>query len=262
MQYTKRYHPRMNRPADARAANLAFFAGGDRSFLPHVSVDCVILGFHGGELKVLLVRWAGSDAWSLPGGFVRQDEPLDRAAERVLRERTGLDRLFLQQFHAFGGTDRREAALLPVFQALGVAVPPDHWILRRVVSVAYVALVDFVGATPTPDALSEECRWWDLHDRPPLLFDHDAIVAGGLETVRARLAAAQPDAAAMAASLLPERFTMPELQRLYEAVLGRALDRRNFQKTILERGLVVRSPASELGVRQRARFLYQFAARP
>ena len=245
----------------ARAAHLAFFAGGDRTFIPNLSVDCVILGFHARELKVLLVQWAGSHAWSLPGGFVREDEPLDRAAERVLRERTGLDRIYLHQFRAFGDMGRREDTLLPIYRELGVAAPAGHWVLRRVVSVAYVALVDFAGATPTPDAISAKCQWWDLHNRPPLLFDHDAIATGGLETVRARLTAAQGEAAAIAASLLPKRFTMPELQRLYEAVLGRPLDRRNFQKTMLERGLVVRLTAHERGARNQAQFLYEFAGR-
>jgi 8-oxo-dGTP diphosphatase len=252
---------------DPRTALTDFFAGGDRAFLPHLAVDCAILGFHAGELKVLLLRWRGATAWSLPGGFVRTDEPLDRAAERVLRERTGLDRIFLQQFHAFGGTDRREDTLLPALRALGVEVPRGHWLVSRVVSVAYVALVDFAGATPTPDDFSEECRWWDLHDHPPLLFDHDAIVARALETVRARLDGAPigngeaggAGAAPIAASLLPERFTMPELQRLYETVLGRPLDRRNFQKWVLDRGLVVRLPERRAGGAHRAPFLYRFA---
>ena len=246
---------------DARAVLAEFFAGGDRDFLPHLSVDCAILGFHGGELKVLLLRWRGSEAWSLPGGFVRRDEPLDAAAARVLRERTGLERIYLQQFHAFGGTDRREDALLPALRALGVDVPRDHWFAGRIVSVGYVALVDFAEATPTPDALSEECRWWDIHDRPALLFDHDAIVARALETVRAQLDAAPLDGAPVAASLLPDRFTMPELQRLYETVLGRPLDRRNFQKWILDRGLVQRLPERKVGGAHRAPFLYRFSGR-
>jgi 8-oxo-dGTP diphosphatase len=240
---------------DARTAISDFLAGGDRAYLPHLAVDCAILGFHAGELKVLLLRWQGSERWSLPGGFVRMDEPLDRAAERVLRERTGLERIYLEQFHAFGGTDRREGEILAGLNAIGVEVPPDHWLVRRVVSVAYVALVDFAEATPTPDHFSEECRWCDLHDHPPLLFDHDAIVARAVDAVRARL-----DAAPVAASLLPDKFTMPELQRLYETLLGRPLDRRNFQKWILERELVVRLPERKVGGAHRAPYLYRFAA--
>jgi ADP-ribose pyrophosphatase YjhB (NUDIX family) len=241
---------------DVHAVLTEFFAGGDSQFVPHVSVDCAILGFHEGELKVLLLRWKHTDAWSLPGGFVLKDEPLDRAAERVLRERTGLERIYLQQFHAFGGTDRREDAILPSLHALGVSVPRDHWLVGRIISIGYVALVDFAEATPTSDFLSEECRWWDLHDRPRLLFDHDAVVERALEAVRARL-----DSEAIAANLLPEMFTMPELQRLYETILDKPLDRRNFQKWILDRGLVERLPKRREGGAHRAPFLYRFAAK-
>jgi ADP-ribose pyrophosphatase YjhB (NUDIX family) len=239
---------------DVRSVLTEFFAGGDRDFVPNLSVDCAILGFHAGELKVLLLRWKGSDSWSLPGGFVHQDEPLDDAAARVLRERTGLDRIYLKQFHAFGGTNRREHALGPVFGKLGIEVPNDHWMLRRVIAVGYVALVDFAEAVPTPDDFSEECRWWDLHDHPPLLFDHDEIVARGIETVRVQM-----ESAPIAASLLPEKFTMPELQRLYETVSGKPLDRRNFNKWVRERGLVERLPERKFGRAHRAPFLYRFA---
>jgi ADP-ribose pyrophosphatase YjhB (NUDIX family) len=238
---------------DARGMLSDFFAGGDRDFLPNLSVDCAILGFHAGELKVLLLRWQGAKSWSLPGGFVRRDEPLDAAAARVLRERTGLDRIYLQQFHAFGDTDRQEGALLPAFESLGIRPPRDHWLLTRVVAVAYVALVDFNEAVPSPDGYSEECRWWDLDAHPPLLFDHDRIVERALATVRREL-----ETAPIAASLLPERFTMPELQRLYETVLGRTLDRRNFQKWIRERGLVERLPERKVGRAHRAPYLYRF----
>lgn len=242
---------------DARHVLADFFAGGDRAFIPHLSVDCSILGFHDGELKVLLLRWRGTDRWSLPGGFVRQDEPLDRAAGRVLSERTGLERIYLQQFHAFGGVDRHEEALAPVFASLGIQVPADHWMVRRVVSVGYLALVDFARATPTPDVFSDECRWWELQDHPPLLFDHDAIVALAVETVRREL-----QSASVAASLLPERFTMPELHRLYETVLGRTLDRRNFQKWVRERGVVERLDERKTGRSHRAPYLYRFACVP
>lgn len=241
---------------DARRQLQEFFAGGDRAVLPHLSVDCAILGFHDGEMKVLLLRWKGADAWSLPGGFVRQDEPLDDAAARVLHERTGLDRIYLRQFHAFGGIDRRESALLPAFQSLGLTVPADHWLFRRVIAVGYVALVDFAEAAPAPDAFSEECRWWDLQDHPALLFDHDDIVVHARDALRREL-----ETAPIAASLLPGKFTMPELQRLYETVIGRALDRRNFNKWVRERGLVERLEERKIGQAHRAPFLYRFIER-
>lgn len=241
---------------DPRAQLAEFFAGGDRNVLPHLSVDCAILGFHAGELKVLLLRWKGAEQWSLPGGFIRQDEPLDDAAARVLHERTGLDRIYLQQFHAFGGLERDERALRPAISSLGIPVPSEHWLFRRVIAVAYVALVDFAEATPAPDAFSEECRWWDLDHCPALLFDHNAIVARALATLRREL-----ESAPIAASLLPAKFTMPELQRLYETMLGRSLDRRNFQKWIRERGLVERLDERKTGSAHRAPYLYRFATK-
>jgi ADP-ribose pyrophosphatase YjhB (NUDIX family) len=238
---------------DARTTLTQFFAGGDRAYIPNLSVDCAILGFHSGELKVLLLRWKGTDLWSLPGGFVRQDESMDDAAERVLLQRTGLDRIYLRQFHAFGDLGRREDALRPVFEDMGISVPQDHWLLRRVVAVGYVALVDFAEATPTPDPFSDACQWWDLHERPALLFDHDLIVTRALETVRQQL-----ETAPIAASLLPTKFTMPELQRLYETLLGRRLDRRNFNKWIRERGLIEKLAERKRGSAHRAPFLYRF----
>src|SRR3954470_22422247 len=149
---------------DARILIAELFDAGDPKLVPHLSVDCTIFGFHAGQMKVLLLKWKHLDAWSLPGGLVQKVEPVDRAAERVLRERTGLERVFLQQFHAFGGVDRGEAALIPAFRAMGVRPPADHWTVSRVVSIGYVALVDFAKAGLTPDAFSDECRWWDLND--------------------------------------------------------------------------------------------------
>lgn len=230
-----------------------FLAQADRDFLPHLSVDCAIFGADGGALRVLLLRWKHLDRWSLPGGFVRRDESVDAAAARVLHERTGLERVFLRQFHAFGDTGRREDSAIAALEAMGVAVTRDHWLVSRVVSIGYLALVDLARAAVAPDALTVECRWWPVHARPALMFDHDAIVARALDTLRAQL-----DSLPLA-HLLPGSFTMPELQRLYEAVLGRTLDRRNFQKHVLDLGVLERLPERRTGVAHRAPYLYRFA---
>lgn len=236
----------------ARELPADFLAQADRDFLPHLSVDCAIFGCDAGALRVLLLRWKHLDRWSLPGGFVRRDESVDDAAARVLHERTGLERVFLRQFHAFGGTDRHEDSGIPALEAMGVLVPRDHWLVRRVVSIGYLALVDLARAEVTPDALTVECRWWPVHGRPPLLFDHDEVVARALDTLRAGL-----DTLPLA-HLLPGTFTMPELQRLYETVLGRTLDRRNFQKHALDLGMLERLPERRTGVPRRAPWLYRF----
>ena len=119
--------------------------------------------------------------------------------------------------------------------------------------MGYLALVDFREATPRPDHLSEEFRWWDVLNGPSLLFDHDEIVKTALATLRAQLGH-RP----IGQNLLPEQFTMPELRQLHETVLGTTLDPRNFQRKMLERGVVERLEERKRGVPHRAPYLYRF----
>ena len=216
---------------------IEFLGGEARAYLPHLAVDCVVFGFHGGELKILLTHWKQRGRWSLPGGFVRRDESLDDAASRVLRMRTGLDHVYLEQFHAFGDADRPgDAELDRMFDPPVVDTPEGAWIAERIISVGYYALVDFSAVTPTADGvITDDCRWWDIRARPTLLFDHDRIVERALCALRTQLGN-RP----IGLNLFPESFTLPELQRLYEAILGRTLDRRNFQKKMLDLGILER----------------------
>jgi 8-oxo-dGTP diphosphatase len=230
-----------------------FFTSGYEKYLPHVSVDCVIFGFHHAELRVLLLKWRRANIWMLPGGYIGRRESLDAAAHRVLRERTGLKNVFLHQFHAFGGTRRKEASIRKLFAMLDLPVAANAWPLGRVISIGYYALVDFSKVRPQADDLSDICAWRAIDDRPALAFDHDTIVAKALETLRASL-----DSPTLGSTLLPERFTMPELQRLHEAILGRPLDRRNFQKKMLERGVVERLAERRTGGAHRSPYLYRF----
>ena len=231
------------------------FLRRQHQYLPHLSVDCVVFGFHDGRLKILLLKWKGLDVRALPGGYVGRRETIDAAAARVLAERTGLARTFLRQFHAFGGVDRHESDLRRWFRAVGVAPPRQAWTFARVVSIGYYALVDAARVEPAPDFVSERCDWYDVPRRPRLAFDHDEIVATALAALRHDLGAG-----ALEAPLLPERFTMPELQRLHEAILGRRLDRRNFQKRMLERGVLKRLALRRTGAAHRSPFLYRFVS--
>lgn len=223
-------------------------------YLASVSIDCVVFGFHQGQLKVLLLRWKGTDDWILPGGRIRHEENLDAAAHRSLQERTGLREIFLQQFHTFGDVtrlanfDRRDVAAK---LGLNAAILAD--LLGRVVSVGYYALVDFARVSPTPDVFTDECRWWDVGQVPTLLFDHNAMIDSALKTLRRQLSY-QP----VGYSLLPETFTMPDLQQLYETILGESLDRRNFQKRMLGYGILERLPERKAGGAHKAPYLYRF----
>ena len=231
------------------------------NYLPSVSLDLVVFGFHEGQLKVLLLRFNGSNNWLLPGGRVRKDENLEDAAYRTLTERTGLAQLFLQQFHTFGNLNRLTYfSWQETLTELGLADVVGQWGLtdspfwaNRDVSVGYYALVEYTRVTPTPDLLTDECRWWAINEIPPLLFDHNDMIRLALKTLRRQLSY-QP----IGYSLLPETFTMTELQSLYETILGRSLDRRNFYKQVLSYNILDRLEKRPTIPSSKAPYLYRF----
>ena len=222
--------------------------------MPGLSIDPVIFGFHEGQLKILLLRFRGMDAFALPGGFVHLLEDVDEAAARVLFERTGLREIYLDQFYTFGKRDRRDAGTQQILLlGNGVELPKVHWLLQRFVSIGYYALIDFTKANPTPDLLSDSCGWHDLANLPPLIFDHAAMVQKALETLQKNL-----DDKLIGFSLLPETFTMADLQQLYETILGKPLQRTNFQRKILSLGILERLEKKMSGGAHKAPYLYRF----
>ncbi|AUD04582.1 NUDIX hydrolase [Spirosoma pollinicola] len=225
------------------------------NYLPSVSMDLVIFGFHDGQLKVLLLRWKETDDWCLPGGRIRHEENLETAAYRSLRERTGLSELFLQQFHTFGDVIRyKNYSREETLTKLGLPDEALKEFASRDVSVGYYALVEFAGVTPTPDFFAAECRWWDINQIPLLLFDHNDMITLALKTLRRQLSY-QP----IGYNLLPDKFTMPDLQQLYETILGQPLDRRNFQKRMLGYGILERLDERKTGGAHKAPYLYRFS---
>ncbi|GAB3950774.1 NUDIX domain-containing protein [Spirosoma harenae] len=223
-------------------------------FLPSVSVDLVIFGFHDGQLKVLLLRWKNTDDWCLPGGRIRHEESLHEAAYRSLYDRTGLPEIFLQQFHTFGDVRRYiHFSKQETFTRLGLPNDVVHEFSSRDVSVGYYALVEFANVVPTPDIFTDECRWWDINQVPLLLFDHNDMITLALKTLRRQLSY-QP----IGYNLLPEKFTMPDLQQLYETILGQSLDRRNFQKRMLGYDILERLEERKTGGAHKAPYLYRF----
>ncbi|MCA9175624.1 MAG: NUDIX hydrolase [Planctomycetales bacterium] len=215
---------------------------------PALAVDCVVFGVDDEALKVLLIQRAGVAAhgqWALPGGFVHLDETLDEAAARELREESGLSRVFLEQLYTFGQVDRDPR--------------------ERVVSVAYFALVRMSDHQAKAATDAADARWARVRDiqtpssgtDPPMLlqlaFDHGEI----LDTARQRLrnkVRYQP----LGFELLPEKFTLRQLQHLYEVVLERPLDKRNFRRKILGMNLLEELAETEQGVAHRAARLYRF----
>jgi 8-oxo-dGTP diphosphatase len=207
---------------------------------PAVTTDCVVLGYLQPELKVLLVQRKNEpyqDQWALPGGFVEIDEPLEAAARRELEEETGLDNLYHEQLYTFGQPDRDPR--------------------ERVISVAYLALLPLAVARVKAGSDAADARWFALDKLPELAFDHQKILETGLKRLRGKVRYAP-----IAFELLPEKFTLSQLQALYEVILQEKLDKRNFRKKITS--LQVLRPLEELerGVPHRAARLYRYERGP
>ena len=232
---------------------------GASLYHPGISADCVIFGFHEGELKVLLLKMKNEDHWALPGGFILKEESVDDAATRVLQERTGINNLFLQQFHVFGSPNRSDKEKHKEWMKRdGIAVDKNNWLLQRFITVGYYALVEYSYVQPSPDHTSDACVWCDLHDISTLslIMDHKQILDKALETLRLQINH-QP----IGYNLLPQKFTMPELQKLYEAILDKKLDRRNFQRRMLGYGIIKKLKETRRGGAHRAPYLHTFDMR-
>ncbi len=197
---------------------------------PALTVDCVIFGWDGGALKVLLIQ-RGADpfvgSWALPGGFVQMEESLEAAAQRELAEETGLRDVYLEQLVTMGTPDRDPRG--------------------RVVSVVYFALVSLADHHPVADTDASDAKWFSLEELPPLAFDHSDILLIAQERLRGKISY-RP----VGFELLPQKFPLTQLQRLYEAILGEPMDKRNFRKKVLSTGLLQELGEKQRGVAHRA----------
>jgi len=205
---------------------------------PALTVDCVVFGFDETDLKVLLIERAlepFKGCWALPGGFVHVDETIDQAARRELAEEAGLANIFLEQLYTFGAVDRDPR--------------------ERIVSVAHFALVKLGDYKARASADAADAQWFPISNVPKLAFDHREILA----TAQARLKSKvryQP----VGFELLPPKFTLSQLQQLYEAILETKLDKRNFRKKVLSFGLLVPLKETQMTGRHRPAQLFSFDA--
>ncbi len=202
-----------------------------------VAVDCIIFGFREGKLNLLLIRRDFAPRrgeWSLMGGFLKEDESLDAAAARVLQELTGLKDVYLEQFKAFGEVHRDEA--------------------ERTVSVGYYALVE---QDKVKQQLSEDyaAHWVSIDDIPPLIFDHREMVVAALRRLRHR-ATHEP----VGFELLPEKFTITQLQSLYEGIFGTHIDAGNFRRRIRKMDYLERLDEKDTSGSRKGAWYYHFVS--
>lgn len=232
------------------------------SYIAHLSIDCVIFGYEESELKVLISKFKfGNHSWVLPGGHILKTESLEAAASRILRERTGLEHIYLEQFHAFGDKNRivgspQSAVMRSELQAYDPQrFTPEvvEWLTSRFVCIGYYALVDIRKVTPQNGEFDDHLEWRSVADIPPMIHDHNEILATALEVLRQDL-----DKKLIGFNLLPETFTMRELQALYEAVYSRPFAMNNFQKRILDLHVLERLDKKFTGAQHKAPYLYRF----
>lgn len=198
-----------------------------------LAVDCIIFGFDKKDLKILLIKRdfePEKGNWSLMGGFMKETETLDDAAIRVLNQLTGLDNIYMEQLRAYSAIDRDP--------------------IERTVSVSYYALVDIDRYKLNEDF---SAKWFNISDFPRLIFDHNEMVEHAMSRLRYR-AFTKP----IGFELLPEKFTMKELQNLYEAILGETLDKRNFINKINSLDILVKTDEKDMKSSRKGSFFYTF----
>jgi 8-oxo-dGTP diphosphatase len=231
-----------------------FAVNAYETYLPALSVDTVIFGFHNNTLKVLLLRLVDTPYFVLPGGYIQKKEDLDDAALRILQERTGLTNIYLEQFYTSGKTSRyKEDLFQETLKKSGVQFPANNWFEQRFVSVCYYALIDYTLVDPQTDPFFPEFKWVDVSKVPKLIFDHKMIIEKGLERLRADL-----DQKLVGFRLMNETFTMADLQKLYEAIFDKKLVRTNFQRKVLSLNVLERLEKQYNGKAHKAPYLYKF----
>jgi len=200
-----------------------------------VAVDCIIFGFYGTQLNALLIKRGfepEKGKWSLMGGFVREDEGTDEAANRVLNQLTGMKSIYMEQLCAFGDVNRDSAG--------------------RVISIAYFALINSTDCNKQL-RLEHEAKWFPLSEIPELIFDHRKLLMKAKERLREKVAC-NP----IGFELLPPKFTLPRLQSLYEAIYEMPFDPRNFIKKMRSLGILNKLNEKERGSSKKGAYYYEF----
>lgn len=224
----------------------------------NVSVDCVIFGFDDEEkkLKVLLIE-KKTDPYSkdnhsrrqfaLPGDLIKTEEDINNAAKRILFSLTKLDNLYLKQYKCFGDPkrlkDKKDQEWLSKFRS-----NPDE----RVITIGYVSVVRMEDYTPEASYFAENISWIQIDELPEMAFDHNTIIKDAISFLRKEINQE------VTSELLPRKFTLSQLQELHEIILDEKLDKRNFRKQVINKGILSKTNEKQKGVSHKPAELYQF----
>jgi len=207
-----------------------------KGIIDAVSIDCVIFGFRDSELDILLIKHAegiSKGKWALPGGWIQYNESTDDAASRLLTSLTGVSNIFLEQLRAFGEVDRYPG--------------------KRVITIAYYALINADNYSLSAGFTASDARWFKVHEIPRLPYDHNKILKGGFQYLRHKVRH-EP----IGFNLLPKKFTLHQILKLYEAILETELDKPNFRRKLLKMNLLVPCDEKQQDVSHRAANFYRF----
>lgn len=232
------------------------------NYIAHLSIDCVIFGYEDKELKVLIAKFKfANGSWTLPGGYISKTESIDAAAERILQKRTGIKDIYLEQFRIFGDEKRITGSAykdvlkqqLNEFDDQRFTPAVVEWMTSRFISIGYYALVDISRVNPQAGELDQYLEWRSVNDIPEMIHDHGQILNCALEALRENL-----DKKLIGFNLLPETFTIRQVQQLYEAVYNRAFPINNFQKKMMDLNVLERLQKKFTGASNTAPYLFRF----
>lgn len=223
-----------------------------RSCIPQLSINCVIFKFDGQTLQIPIVQFTNTDIWTIPGGYIRQSEDISTAAKRILFEQTQLKDLLLSQFGTFGAAGRSFEDEMSGFSKLGIPMDLMEWISQRFVTIGYYSIVrnDTIKLEPGP--MFNEVKWVSIKEADQLALDHSQLVDRAWSTLRQELLS-KP----LLLSFMPETFSIPELQKLYEVILDRPVDRGNFRQRMLKSKILTKIGQSTIKTGSRPPIIYK-----
>jgi len=228
-----------------------FITEGEKTYLPNLSVDMVIIAFHADKLKCLLLQI--NNRWLLPGGYILRTESVENATVRLLQERTGLSDPHFKFLSVFGGPDRKfTKEWQHFFEKHDLPFKEDCWINDRFITLAHYSLVNFEKTKPVIGNLDEAFDWFSLDELPEMWMDHKEIVLAAKERLKVDIQKEQ-----LTYNLLPSEFTMPQLHQLHQTILEESLDRSRFQKKMIASGVFERLPKLKKESPGRNPYLYR-----